>query len=553
MQRKVTFWGTFFLRPILFYMLFFLISLSYGQDGKNELPESVKKGFITKYPEATINRFRFNEGTSLYKIQFKKKKEKYESFFSIDGSWVWTEREIKKRDLPENILRSFEKSDYASWRIDEIKERNTPGFGIVYEIELEKSDEEKYLYFTEGGELIQELDDDGYLIFSDLNQQDTSQLMVSIPPAFSQVPYFTFGQGLGIISGDSLFSMNIRFRIQNRLDANYGQGDRIAAQGRVRRLRLRFDGFVYSPKISYVLQLSFSREDMDWDRTQFPNIIRDAMIFYRFNDKLTLGLGQTKLPGNRQRVISSGDLQFVDRSVVNATLNIDRDFGIQARYRNRLSQRFNYVILGAISTGEGRNILMADSDFSYTGRIELLPFGLFERFGDYFEGDLLREERPKLSIGLTHNRNYNTLRTGGQIGEFLFQPRNISTYMSDWVFKYSGFSLSSEFLLRRSANPITNNDDGEIRFVYAGFGQNYQASYIFRNDVELAGRYSEMNPSYVIDAFEPMSKQYSIGLSKYLKGHRVKIQSDLTYAQYLMNQGESSQNWIWRFQVELGI
>lgn len=29
-------------------------------------------------------------------------------------------------------------------------------------------------------------------------------------------PYFTFGKGIGIISPDSLYQLNIRFRMQNR-------------------------------------------------------------------------------------------------------------------------------------------------------------------------------------------------------------------------------------------------------------------------------------------------------------------------------------------------
>jgi hypothetical protein len=32
----------------------------------------------------------------------------------------------------------------------------------------------------------------------------------------SPSPYFTFGKGIGIISPDSLYLLNIRFRVQNR-------------------------------------------------------------------------------------------------------------------------------------------------------------------------------------------------------------------------------------------------------------------------------------------------------------------------------------------------
>ena len=88
----------------------------------------------------------------------------------------------------------------------------------------------------------------------------------------SPSPYFTFGKGIGIISPDSLYLLNIRFRVQNRAafrteSASDFSIDQVEA--RVRRLRLRFDGYIYNPKLYYLIQLSFSRSDMDYDDTGF--------------------------------------------------------------------------------------------------------------------------------------------------------------------------------------------------------------------------------------------------------------------------------------------
>ncbi|HNF82320.1 MAG TPA: porin, partial [Cyclobacteriaceae bacterium] len=182
-------------------------------------------------------------------------------------------------------------------------------------------------------------------------------LMLLSIPAFAQIntqiPYFTYGKGLGIMSPDSLFLMNIRFRMQNRVGIETmspTDWEPEVIEGRVRRLRLRLDGYVYNPKLTYVLQLSFSRGDIDYEDSGFPNIIRDAMVIYNFNKHFALGIGQTKLPGNRQRVNSSGDLQLPDRSIVNSEFNIDRDFGVQLYYRNNI-KGFGYVIRGAVSSG----------------------------------------------------------------------------------------------------------------------------------------------------------------------------------------------------------
>jgi hypothetical protein len=370
-------------------------------------------------------------------------------------------------------------------------------------------------------------------------------------------PYFSYGKGLGITSPDSLFMLNIRFRMQNRLAFMTESGtnlDIATVEARVRRLRLRFDGFIYTPRLTYLIQLAFTRADMDFDDTGFPNIIRDAMVIYAITDHFSVGVGQTKLPGNRQRVNSSGDLQFADRSIVNSTFNIDRDFGVQLYYNNSL-QGLHYVLRGAISSGEGRNIVSSDRGLAYTGRIELLPMGKFTNGGDYFEGDLARESAPKISIGLTYSSNQNTIRTGGQLGRFLYGPRDMLTNMIDFLIKYNGWAFATEYLHRDANDPITVNDQGDKRYVYVGHGQNFQGSYLLKKNYELALRYSYVRPDAEIQSLEERTRQYTIGASKYIRGHRLKLQTDLTYEQNTWLQGEAPDhdNWQLRFQIEAGI
>jgi phosphate-selective porin OprO and OprP len=370
-------------------------------------------------------------------------------------------------------------------------------------------------------------------------------------------PYFTFGKGLGIISPDSLFLLNIRFRMQNRVAFTTVSGSDLAidqVEARVRRLRLRFDGYIYNPRFTYLIQLAFTRGDLDFEDTGFPNIVRDAMVIYAVNKRFSIGLGQTKLPGNRQRVVSSGDLQLADRSIVNSTFNIDRDFGAQLYYNNYIG-KFYYVLRGAISSGEGRNIVASDRGLGYTGRMELLPFGPFTSGGDYFEGDLRREPKPKLSIGITASTNKNTTRTGGQLGSFLYAARDMTTLMTDFVYKHKGWALSCEWLERSSPDPITTNADGDIRFIYTGFGQNYQGSYYFKTNYEIVGRYSRVSPFKKIQALDDRTEQFTVGISKYIRGHRVKLQSDITYEQntWLQSINPNTENWQVRFQIEAGI
>lgn len=383
--------------------------------------------------------------------------------------------------------------------------------------------------------------------------------ILMISPIWAQnienpAPYFAFGRGIGITEPDSMYNINIRFRIQNRIGMSTFDTENLNVdewEMVVRRLRLRFDGYVYSPKVTYVLQLSFTRGDMDWENTHFPNVVRDAMVMYRINPRWAIGMGQGKLPGNRQRINSSGDMQFVDRSAVNALFNFDRDFGVNVFYTNNIKQ-FHYAVRGTISSGEGRNIAVSDQGLGYSSRVELYPFGQFTNGGDYFEGDLVREKKPKLSIAGFYFYNEASRRTGGTIGLPLYEPRSFTANGIDLLFKYMGWAYSAEYMNRDAANPLTLNQAGtDVRYLYTGYGLNNELSYVFRNMFQLAGRYTLIEPRGVIKQYEVSRRFYTIGASRYIKGHRLKIQTDLTLNDFInTNQKGFYQA---RFQVEIGI
>ncbi|MES2486506.1 MAG: porin, partial [Bacteroidota bacterium] len=170
----------------------------------------------------------------------------------------------------------------------------------------------------------------------------------------SALPYYSYGKGLGLTSPDSIFQLNIRFRIQNRVSYIDNEGEEPAIDGQIRRLRLRFDGYVGNPKFLYALQLSFAPGDVgEIEEGKNLNIIRDAVVIYRPNRHWNIAFGQTKLPGNRQRVNSSGALQLTDRSINNAKFTIDRDFGFQVYNLHEWEDKFSYNLKGAVTMGEG--------------------------------------------------------------------------------------------------------------------------------------------------------------------------------------------------------
>ncbi len=359
-------------------------------------------------------------------------------------------------------------------------------------------------------------------------------------------------------SKDSLFLMNFRFRMQNRVGANTLGGDELginAFEMRVRRLRLRMDGFVLNPKFQYYIQLAFSKADMDLESGNIAQPVRDAIVYYIVNKNFYIGFGQSKLPGNRQRVVSSGNLQFADRSIVNALYTIDRDFGFFTYYTQPISTNSFLMLKTAVSSGDGRNASVINNGLAYTGRAEFLPLGKFSNSGDYSEGDLEFEKTPKLSLGLTYSYNHKASRTGGQLGSELYDFRDIETLIVDGMFKYRGFAVLSEFMQRNTADPITTNEQGLVRFVPVGHGFNLQISKMISPKVELATRYSFVEPKTSISDFQQRVDEALVGYTYYLKGHRIKIQGNLGYKwlEGLYDLNHTGNSWTGMFQVEFGI
>lgn len=374
----------------------------------------------------------------------------------------------------------------------------------------------------------------------------------------SALPYYSFGKGVGLTSPDSLFQFNIRFRMQNRVTYIDNEDEKPAYDGQIRRLRLRFDGYVGNPKFLYAIQLSFAPGDVgEIVEGENINIIRDAVVFYRPTNRWNLSFGQTKLPGNRQRVNSSGGLQLTDRSINNGKFTIDRDFGFQVHNMNEFKDKFSYNFKAAVSTGEGRNITKkADDGVALTGKVELMPFGVFSRDGTYFEGDIVREKKLKLLLSGAFQQNNHARKTQGQLGNYLFESRTMKSVLLDGMIKYNGWAAMTSFMSRTtSENPITINpeDITQSNYVFVGNGFDYQLSYNTRSNYEFIGRYSTQKVGEDIKKLAPDTKQLSFGMTKYIWEHTFKLQSEVSFDKLTYFDGTSKNNWYLRLQVEIGI
>jgi hypothetical protein len=356
----------------------------------------------------------------------------------------------------------------------------------------------------------------------------------------------SFGKGLlNFVAKDSSFSVKFapRFQVRSMSSWDHDGSQYISPEHNfiVRRSRLKFDGFAYSTKLKYKLELGLSNRDIsganEFNRNT-PRYILDAVIMWQFAKNWELWAGQTKLPGNVERVVSSANLQLIDRSLLNSRFNIDRDLGIQIRHKSNLGGEFLMREKFAISQGEGRNVTEGnEGGLQYTGRLEFLPFGAFKSKGDYSQSDLKREVSSKLMVGFTYNFNENAVRERGFAGDYMIRndktifETNQTTIFLDAMYKYNGVSFMGEYAKRTADSVIATEADGVTPtgdVVLTGNALNLQLGYLFKNNYELAGRFTSVAYEAITESIP--SKQYTLGINKYLVGHKLKVQSDISYS-----------------------
>jgi len=380
---------------------------------------------------------------------------------------------------------------------------------------------------------------------------------------FSQFQDYTFGRGFRYQNKDTTFQIRAAFRFQSLFMSEWTiKDDDLLKTGDlntnflIRRSRLKFDGFALTPKLNYKFELGLSNRDISGsDSYEFrnaSNVILDAYIDWNFHKGFSLLIGQTKLPGNRERVISSANLQFVDRSLLNSRFNLDRDMGIQLSHDGTVGKQFYIVQKVAISQGEGRNVAAGNiGGLEYTYRIDALPFGMFGAKGDYSGSDLAREPKPKLSIGLTFDINDKAGRNRGNLGTFFrsddIVQKTLYTGFADMMFKYRGFSAMSEFAIRGTDgnNPIIQSETGKkAGTYYTGSAFNVQVGCLLKKDKEISLRYTTLRTQNRTVGND--ESQYFVGFSRYIKGHNLKVQTDFGYKQI---EG-ADDGFVWRLQID---
>jgi hypothetical protein len=358
----------------------------------------------------------------------------------------------------------------------------------------------------------------------------------SAPAPATQAPPLVsaaLGKGLTVRAPDGRFELNVRGRIQAR-DTISLLGDELHNEINIKTARLILAGHLLRPDLRYRLQLAFGSRDFDPNN---PSPIFDAHLDYVGLRDLNVRVGQFFVPFDRARTVREFALQLVERQQVVRELNLDRDVGVMLWSDDLFGAggKLGYHLF--LGGGEGRNRAGgAKPGALVVGRFVLRPFGPFD---DDAEGDLSRSTKPRLALGVAGAYNHQSDRANSTHGAIL--ALGTFDYLhaaADLVFKWRGFSLTAEGLVRRAfPSSISATVEGETQREHSrsGFGYFAQAGMMVSEHVEVAGRWEQLFAAQGTDpALEKLCKtqgnQVAGGLNVYLNGHALKLQGDYVAA-----------------------
>ena len=380
------------------------------------------------------------------------------------------------------------------------------------------------------------------------------------------------GNGITLASDDDNYKVVLRGYAQSLFESRRVRYDSVGFfdksvynRFRARRVRLRISGKQSNPGFSYRLQLNLAESEVEND--ELSNVLWDAWVGYNINKYYRVSFGQKSSPtDNIEVLMASNTLQLPERSRLTGAFSNIREIGLFLDGRNNIKGS-KWVIKPSvnITTGDGYGYKFNSKDFGglkYGARVNFSPFGLFRNFGQFRQGDLVRELNPKLLIGFSASYNDGiTSRRGRRNGDFIYYTLNgtdtsyqlpdFFKFGADILFKYRGFSLIGEFVQTKAFIPdgITHRNDrynnpnnlttnfrtyspaDYVRTqMMLGSGLNLQAGYIFKSLFSIDGRFTSLRPdelSFLNNSlFYNRNKYYEIGVSKYFtKNYTFKVQA----------------------------
>jgi len=365
----------------------------------------------------------------------------------------------------------------------------------------------------------------------------------------SSVQNYQLGEGWSYQSG--ALKGEITALIQPHAEWKFGSSplfSEATVRARLRRARIRLAGDHRNSKFYYRLTVDLSGTS-ELDDSQGIMLFQ-SFVGYRLSPEHRLTLGQRGNPaGPREMQMNSGTLQLVERSRVSSAFATIAEMGLFYDGRIRLTGKQFLRPAAAITTGDGASPFGRDlGGLKYSARLDWIPNGLFTRFGQFRQADLVRERTPKIIFGAYANYNQGmSSRRGREQGAIMYLDADLNPLLPnyaqvgiDGLLKYRGFSLLVEWIQAQAYVPegiayrVRNDGSVSSSFeidgvndvsayvrnrIMTGSGFNAQAGYVLPSNWSVDLRATQLNPadySFLRNgAFYDRPQYLTLGLTRY--------------------------------------
>ena len=396
------------------------------------------------------------------------------------------------------------------------------GIGLIVQANIAQAGLEDVLY--EKGQLTKE----EWIKAKADNEKTTDEQEKKIDDKFPIKASYDQKKGLEFKSRDGNFAMQIGVRFQLRY--SYPQeGDSLKAASqssfddkdvssfRVRRARLKIGGYGFQPWLKYYFEYDVP-----------SNTLLDWRVDVAKYDWATLRVGQWKVNYNRERVDSSGNQQFADRSIVNAAFTLDRQTG--AMLSGALFPGTPAYLIYNVGAFTGIGLNQSHNDDKHMLYVARLQWNFLGRDLPFSQSDVEYTENPtgSLAFAAAHNRADRftfptTSRATGVVdGQF-----EIDQAVEEIAFKYRGFSLQQELHVKEVHNKSTQARTTSLgAYAQAGYFPHALIDVI-PAPLEVAFRYAFVDPNDTVRS--DVLREQTVAINWFFAGHRNKLTLDASH------------------------
>ena len=313
---------------------------------------------------------------------------------------------------------------------------------------------------------------------------------------------------------------------------------------KINRSRLKVGGHAYQPWLKYYWEYDLGRSNL-----------LDFRVMIEKWEWLNLKLGQWKVEFSRERRISSGGQQLVDRSILNRNFTVDRQQGVELYGRLRDKGALDFSYWAGVFTGTGRGARdNDDKNLMYFGRLQWNFLG--EALG-FKSVDFEIHQKPAAIIavaGVTNRSSFTRFSSAGGGVLAGFEEQNPGQYRMNQVnletaLMYKGLSWQSEFHTKEIVDHFNNKQTSTLTGYYLQAGYlAHQSINWWPEPLEIAARYAHYDPSEVSDY---NLDEVSLAFNWFFKQHKNKLSMEVSNFDYETPQTNVENEWRFRVQWDI--